>query len=474
MPDNNDTLPTVLDALSERTIREDRIVAYREYYEGEHDTQLTERQRRYLQLKIGEEFRANYCPIVVDTLAERLTLTGFQTAEDQASLLWQWWKANRMDHWQTVIHTTAIRDGDCYLLVAFDSEAQRPTLTFEPAYDGREGMKALYTAGKRGQVKVAFKRWKDDNGNARLNLYYADRIEKYIRYQQGNQTTGAPAWTQYRPDPSDPWPIPWRNPAGYPLGVPICHFRNNDRGYNYGSSELRDIIPMQNALNKGIIDLVAAADTTAFRVYWMLGDDPSGLEIQPGSWVFSTKPPTGEDGVSTGYFPGEDLSPLIAFKDQFAVEIARISRTPISYFQISGHRPAEGTLKQEESGLVAKAKNRQVSFGNVWEDAMEIARRLWNTFGDVETTSLEGQLIGTLDERAAIESQWADPQSRNEKELLETLKLKAELGVPLETLWAEMGYTAEEINRLRAQRGEELQSTSNVGGELLRAFEGGQ
>ena len=46
--------------------RQDRYRAYREYYDGNHDTQLTERQRKYLQIKMGEEFNANYCPIVVD------------------------------------------------------------------------------------------------------------------------------------------------------------------------------------------------------------------------------------------------------------------------------------------------------------------------------------------------------------------------------------------------------------------------
>ena len=48
--------------------REKETVTYREYYEGDHSTQLTKRQMRYLQLKQGEEFRGNYCPIVVDAL----------------------------------------------------------------------------------------------------------------------------------------------------------------------------------------------------------------------------------------------------------------------------------------------------------------------------------------------------------------------------------------------------------------------
>jgi len=37
-----------------------------------------------------------------------------------------------------------------------------------------------------------------------------------------------------------------------------------------------------------------------------------------------------------------------------------------------------------------------------------------------------------------------------------------------------MSYNADDIARMKAMQGEELASTRNLGGELLRAFEGGQ
>ena len=43
----------------------------REYYQGVHETQLTARQRTYLQLKAHDEFSANYMPIIVDGMAAR-------------------------------------------------------------------------------------------------------------------------------------------------------------------------------------------------------------------------------------------------------------------------------------------------------------------------------------------------------------------------------------------------------------------
>ncbi|HUW14899.1 MAG TPA: hypothetical protein VM537_34585, partial [Anaerolineae bacterium] len=170
-----------------------------------------------------------------------------------------------------------------------------------------------------------------------------------------------------------------------------------------------------------------------------------GLNVTPGGWVYSTKPPSGEDSVAVGYFPGEDLTRLIDYVDAFVMQIARVSRTPISYFQVSGHRAAEGTLKQEESGLVARAKDRTISMGNRWEDAMVLARRLWNTYGETE-----GSEFGALDEEQDIETLWADTETRNELVVMEELKIKREsLKVPLETLWAEAGYSPEDIEQMQ-------------------------
>jgi len=138
-----------------------------------------------------------------------------------------------------------------------------------------------------------------------------------------------------------------------------------------------------------------------------------------------------------------------------------VSRTPVSYFQVSGQRPAEGTLKQEESGLVGKARTRQVSLGNAWEDALGLGRRLWNTFGTGPT----------LDETVPISTVWKDAETRNDQLLLETLKIKSELGVPKEQLWAEMGYNAGDIERMQAMVEEAEAASANLGEQLIAAFE---
>ena len=139
--------------------RQDTIRDYREWYDGDHGTQLTDRQRRYLQIKHGEEFNDNYCSIVVDALWERLVVTGFD-ADGQDSDIWGWWQANRMDRVQGQVHLAAVRDGDSYVLVDWDNDAGGPRFTVELAYDGAEGVKLHYDPERRTQAVFASKRWR--------------------------------------------------------------------------------------------------------------------------------------------------------------------------------------------------------------------------------------------------------------------------------------------------------------------------
>lgn len=434
---------------------------YREYYDGDHDTLLNKRLREFLQVKDNQEFNANYIPIVVDALAERLCVIGFSAGEatvsvpkadgqgsesiTQGALFWRWWTNNRMDGTQGIVHTATVRDGDTYAIVEWDNDKQAPTFSHELAYDGTSGVQVHYSTERRGQIAYATKRWRieaDDPEQAgyvrRMNKYFPNRVEKYI----SNQLESEGNWQSWRGvKGTDPWPIWWtrdNTEQGEPLGVPVVHFKNRDQGYDYGKSEIKDVIPQQNALNKSIIDLLAAADTSGFRIYTMIGDDPSGLKVGPGAWIYSTRPATGENSASISHIPGEDLSKLIALCDSFVVRIAQISRTPLSYFQMTGQVARAETQKQDEAGLVSKALALHTGLGNSWEDLMIIARRLHNTFGP-----------GGLDENQAIETQWRSPETRNEKELSETLLNDQKLGVPQEVLWAKRGYSPQEIETMK-------------------------
>jgi len=329
------------------------------------------------------------------------------------------------------------------VVVEWDEAERRPRIVFEPAYDGSEGTEVRYESEARHQPAYGLKYWRigaDRPGDAgyrrRLNVYYPDHVEKYV----SDQRDKGGDWQPYDEEQGIAvagddiqWPE-WVGKDGSPLGIPVVHFRNRDQGWNYGQSELKSVVPLQNALNKALIDLLAAADTSAFQILYMLGDDPSDIELTPGAFVYSSKP-----DVKVGAIPGASLGQLVDLKDAVAMDIARVSRTPLSFFQISRQRAAEGTLKQEEAGLVARAQRAQVGYGNAWEDAMRLCIRLSNAYGGT-----------SFPEDVQISTQWAEAETRNETAHMEELRAKRELGVPIERLWAEAGYSPDEIEDMKA------------------------
>lgn len=401
------------------------IATARDYYNGDQPTQLTERQRQFLHHRQQLKFCMNYCRLVIDAPAERLRVTAFQTPDPKISAwLAQLWNAARLDALSSAIHLATIRDGEAYLMVDYDPENERPRFALNLADDGEGGVTLHYS--DQWEPLYAVKRWRVDSGAGagrvrRMTVYYPDRVEKYI------STTTAPYWQPYRV-PGEAFPLPWLDRAGKPLGLPIIPFRNRDQGTPWGMSEIQDVIPLQDALNKTLIDLIAVADTNAFPLLVALGFElPDALTISPGALI--QVPPSVDGRSDFKVIPGADLTNFIAVLQHLVMEIARISSTPLSRFQVSGQVAAEGTLKQQEAGLIAKVEHKQVAFGNAWEDAMRLALRVQNTFGALQ-----------LDAATPLETLWSPAAPRSEIEQLQLLLLKAQLGVPVERLLAEAGY----------------------------------
>lgn len=394
-----------------------KYVKFREYYDGDQATCLTKRQRAYLNVDNDAEFNLNACPIVVDSLAEKLKVEGFTTGTDekQPETFAEWWKQNRMDGQQGVVHLAAVRDGDTYVLVEWDNEKKMPLFTQENAHDGSEGMHVVYSDERRRLPLLAVKRWTITSGvnvkTRRTNIYYADRIEKYSDMGTGQ------AWQQFYEDGSDVWPIPWtENGAenGVPLGLPVFHFRNKDQGASYGLSELDNVTPPQDALNKTVSDLLGAADTTGFQMLTATGvAQEDKYTVAPGILLRSSN-----DAASFGILPAGDLAGLMALKDSWFADIAKITRTPTSFFQLTGAIAAAGTLKEQRSGLDAKAEDRQVTFGNTWEDVMAFARHLHNVFGTGPK----------MDETVLVLTVWTDTEEPTDIERAEEAELMNRAG----------------------------------------------
>jgi len=451
----------------------------RAYYDGDHPVMLTQRQQEFLgPLLTGTEwtFAHNLVKSVIDTLRERLSVNGFtvngqspddvdgETANpdgDAAGLFWDWWTQNRMDAQQVRLYRRAMRDGASFVMVDFDPTAQRPRLTLHSVDDGTVGVTYHRDPGDPNVIMFANRYWytfdpltPGETGVLRKTTYLPGEIRKYR--QDSKATNG---WSPVMDDEDgNAWPIPWKDSSGQPLGVALVEFQNP------GGSEVTQIIGLQNALNKAWLDLIAAADAQGFPVMAIEYADATGGSLVDdddieGSDEFQIAPGRAIEmfGAHLNRIPGADLTSMMAVIDQLTSAISGVSRVPSYYLRPvgGGEVPSGEALKQLESGLVKRAEERQLVFGQAWEDVFTLAAKLAATFGG---TDVPGPMT--------IEIVWEDPNVRNELSEAQTAQLHAGMGVPDAAIWRRLGYSPDEIAEFRddarLQRAQDVASIASA------------
>lgn len=444
----------------------------RDYAEGEHPVYLTDRQKEFVGLYAKGSnttvrnteylFSHNLCGLIIDTVVERLKLTGFNAAPG-GQLLAQsatdWWEANRMDAGQNDLYEALCRDGEAFMMVDWDGEKPRWTLNY--VFDGTQGVKVHYDPSTNAPAFVS-KRWQTYDpfnpqlsGLTRLNLYFPDRVEKYISTRKDDGisdnlggVTVRVGWKEYTDAPGELWPLPWLDAEGNSLGIAAVSFRNP------GGSEIDDVVSLQDLLNKSDVDLIAGADMSGFRILYASGVpadiDPStgeekAITLSPGKLVRITDPA----GRLSAIEPA-DLSRMIQTCQYWIECIAAVSRTPHYIFRaIGADQPSGESLKQQEIGLLNKCKRKQGTFGNAWEDVIYLSSKLWRNYTG------EDLPVETL------QAQWAPVQTQDERATWEVAAMKQAAGIPKEQTWSEAGYTPEQIAAMQEQVAEEQTRQTN-------------
>ncbi|HSW63415.1 MAG TPA: phage portal protein [Dissulfurispiraceae bacterium] len=429
--------------------REKAILLARRYHEGDHVVHLSERLREFLNLQKGNPFRLNVVRQVVTAVSERLLVASFDTSETtdrngrkpQAEWAWGVWNANRMDAEEADVHEDTLLDGEHFIIV--DWHNGHPRWTPHPRWTGTDaggdgfGVRMVYPQNDyNAEPSFAVKQWtesirKPEGGTEnrrRRTLYYPDRIVRLV-YREGN-------WKPYIDEGEEKTIIDWTDSRGEPLGIPVVHFKNKKM-----RCEAWDAIPMQDAINKGLVDLLASADMTAFRIFVALGfipttdgkepkvDGSNWLKIAPGQVIGTTKT---KEQAEFSAIDGQSPAPLQEMVHQLVLWMAMVSDTPVSRFITTKQIASADTLKEQEEPLAAKVDHRRSIFGNAWEDCLKISRRLANTFGGAG-----------LDESIYFSTVW------QHRRPMEELTIKKSLGVPLEQIWREAGYTPEQIESMK-------------------------
>jgi hypothetical protein len=438
------TLTDIQEALFQMRLRLPQYDLYADYYDGNHSIHFATDKWKSQFASLFRRLSDNLCQVVVDAPAERLQVESFGVEEGGGSgaetitqTAGQIWQQNRMDVRAGVVHREALRAGDAYVLVWPDVDG-RPvfwpqlaslcTVAYDQEYQGRQ----LWAA----------KLWLDySTRRIRLNMFYPDRIEKYESSSAYAQLTEIPqsagVFRPYESEPVEPWPLP--NPWGI---VPLFHFANNAWMSVFGRSELRSIIPLQDALNKTLADQLIAQEFMAYPQRWVVG-----LEVELDPVTGKARPPfepgadrlwaAANENIKFGQFNAADLKQYLEIEESLRLEIARLAALPPHFLtQWVGRPPSGEALRASESRFVKKVQDRQAEYGNIWEDAMELALRM----------------AASANESVRLTCNWVDAASVDEADRLANIMLKKQIGISTEQALAEAGYAEQDIVRMTDEK----------------------
>ena len=433
-----DPIEIVVDLDEALQHRQTGLERYSRYYEGAQRLVFASDKWRRAFGGLFTEFRDNWCALVVDAVEERLNVDGFRFGDQEGDTdAWKIWQANGLDADSQLAHTESLINGVSFALVWYGDD-DIPEITIESP----EQVIVAYEPGSRRARRAALKKWVDGD-EVFATLYMRDFLWKFQAKAASGSSAATTGWER-REEPNESWPLP--NPLGVVPVIPIVNRpRLLPRHTTEGDSEIADVIPLQDAVNKILLDMLVASEFGAFRQRWVTGldiptDPETNLPIEPFKpavdrlWI-SENPET-----KFGEFQQTDLLPYTRAAELFVQHIASQTRTPPHYFYLSGQFPSGESIKAAETGLVAKARRKMRHFGEAWESVMRLAFRL---IGDERARFIGAETI------------WGDPESRTEGQHVDALLKLKSLGVPLQQLWEDAGFSPQQIARFASMRAEQ-------------------
>jgi hypothetical protein len=416
---------------------EDDYQNFEDYYIGDHELAFaTDRWKSIFESEF-EEFSDNWCGVVIDSLAQRMEIIGWDTDggdDSDVKIAEEIWDYNHLEVEEEDLTTQTLVKGDGYLMVWPDEDD--PTQEVQVVYNDALDVNIYYDPANRRRPIRAAKKFRDQDQLVHIYVYYPDRTEKYV----STSTNPNPFFIVQTESLSvDNLPSGWekKDDVPNPYGVlPVFHFKNKMVNSTHGISEIKQVIPIQNAVNKLFMDMMIGSEFGSFKQKWMAGGGHprDGWKSGPERIWATTDP-----NAKFGEFGQQDIEQYVRVLEMVIAQIAKITQTPMHYLRTSGDMPSGEALKAAESGLVHKAKNRQKSWGAKWSDSMTFAVRIKKG---------NGETLGTV--KSPLKPIWRSAETRHDLEQAQTAQLKAILGIPLDQLWSEhFGYTEDQITEFK-------------------------
>ena len=421
-----------------------------DYYFGTQPEYFASLRMKIAMGASGVMFNYNFAKLAVDAVSERMEISGVSIQDDDAhAFVTEEWEANQLDLFAPDIMLQASKFGDAYVFIwpSPDEQLEDGSEKVDIFYCSPRVMRLFYDDEDEHHKKYAIKRWIDQTTDYMfVNLYYEDRIEKYMMAPETMQGT-KPLW-QKRIDPEDDGQWPLDNPFGE---VPVFHFRN---AFPYGRPEHRDAYGPQDSIQKLVISHMASVDYNAFPQRYAImepGFDTSEAafgdegeyaftlntggtmhqEIDPGSqltadpasvWFMRGIKQYGE------FTPADPIAFLRPFTE-YVHAMAVVTTTPMHFLDPIVSNVSGESLRVIEAPFAKKVRKRQLSFGATWRDVWRFSLK-----------------VHGMSEHIPVQVNWVPAATVSDLSSLQGQQIKYQLGVPARQLLLELGYTPEQLD----------------------------
>jgi len=304
--------------------------------------------------------------------------------------------------------------------------------------------RVFYDPDRRSEPLWAVKRWTTETGEIYVTFYTPEYVYKF--YDRGvgkgqKKPSSSSALTEIpdvgwfgnleqRDVQGEVWPLP--NPFNR---VPVVEFPNTSY-----KSEIEDAIPQQDALNKTLLDMLVTGEFQAFRqraIETLSSAPVDGWQAGAGE-VWQFRPSFDADGkhlpVQFHEFAVADPSTYMAPIRMWLEHMALTSSTPSRYFLSvdaggRGDAPSGESLLVDDKPLNDKVEDKQDRWDSKW---MEVARLIAVALKINSADSLTGHSV------------WQDPRHDYRLSKLQEGQAMIEIGIPVEFVIRQLGFTPEE------------------------------
>lgn len=400
-----------------------RLLRLRNYLDGWHDKPKFSAEAELKFGRLWEESTANYLPLIVKTVAQRLIVQGIRSNDTAAASMgadgaagadqdnptpWRLWQESRLDAAQHALY--------------------RDVCTFGYAYG------SALPSGTDSGVRLRF--WSPTSLYAEFDEPGTDEYPRYaVRFIHAHdgQPIKAMLWDEawaYRftvENDSAVWEF--ESEPEY-IGAGVCPFVRYDHEIElsgrWPKGEIGPLIQIQNQLNRVSFVINMIAEKTSFGIKWMAGvdlkKDENGKPVAPWAQlpgeIWTVQPGPNGEAPKIGQFSVDDPSALIRYRDTLRHDAFAMAQVPPTYGESQLVNVSAEGIAELEAMLEQKLHDLHDTLGEAHESLLRAG------------AALAGDAAAATDTESQV--WWRDTTPKSLAQVLDAIVKAVQAGIPVE------------------------------------------